>query len=128
MNKLKLLLIFCFFITNNSCKSIDNRVIKAQDEYKKNLNIVKMFIDGKVIKNVNDLEKASKSLSDLSNIESHKDKGFEFSITPTKGNYIDWKQWYKDNKNIIFWNDKTSRIEVLDLNDLGIAPSKKTNH
>jgi len=118
MNKLKLLLIFCLFIFVYSCKSYDYRVIKAQDEYKKDLSVVKMFINEKVIKNASDLNKACKSLSDLSTIEPHKDESFEFSISPTKGNYIDWKQWYKDNKNFIFWNDKNNKIEILDFNNL----------
>ncbi|MFZ4928940.1 hypothetical protein [Chryseobacterium sp. Mn2064] len=118
MNKLKSLIMFILFAFIYSCKSIDYRVIRARNEYKKDLNVVKMFVGEKVIKNASDLNKACKSLSDLSTIEPHKDKSFEFSISPTKGNYIDWKQWYKDNKNFIFWNDKNNKIEILDLNNL----------
>ncbi|MBT2620289.1 hypothetical protein [Chryseobacterium sp. ISL-6] len=118
MDKYRLLLILGFYIFINSCKSADYRTLRAQDEYKKKLKIIKMFLDEKVIKNVSDLDTASSVLSDLSTIESHKDKGFEFSIMPTKGNYIDWKQWYKENKNIIFWGEEKSKIEVLDFNNL----------
>lgn len=117
MKKLNIFLCCALFLIF-SCKSIDYRIVRARAEYKKDLRLVKRHVDGKTIDKVIELNKSVRNLERLSSIKSHMEEGFENSIMPTKGNYIDWQQWYKDNKNIIFWNEEHNRIESLDLKSL----------
>jgi len=77
-----------------------------------NINIVESYIKGQCIKEGNDLEKAVKFLDEITGIASYTSMDFFDNIEPSEGNLLDWKIWYKNNKNLLYWDENRQKVTV----------------
>ena len=110
-------LLFSIFLLSFTCKNYqDKSKNKAQREYLLNIKVVETFIKKKR-KDVEDpLDEAVIFLQGLTGIESDFIPGWEPFVIPSSQNLKDWKDWYKKNKEKLYWDNKEKAVKVRNLN------------
>ncbi|MDN5214512.1 hypothetical protein QQ020_20695 [Fulvivirgaceae bacterium BMA12] len=63
-----------------------------------------------------DVPEASKVLSLLSGIASKSDGTFLGTIDITRETYDEWFEWYRNNKNVLIWEEDKKRVNRRDKN------------
>ena len=109
----KIVYVLFFIGSIYACKThytlFDN---KAQQIFKKNIEIIKKEINMKPFKEYKELEDAVLFLENITGIESIKSDGFIDMSEPSKGNLLDWKEWYKNNKNLLYWDENDKKVKL----------------
>lgn len=109
--KLPLLLLYLLSTVTNY-GNVQIKKNKAQKEYLNNLHIIQdcMYKGKKVSGEV--FDGAIFFLETTTNIKSNYSYGHEAFATPTEQNIKDWKNWYKRNKNLLYWDQNEQRVKV----------------
>jgi hypothetical protein len=86
---------------------------KAQQIYLENLKIINEFIankgdinDGEIVDNSIDF------LEEITKIKSDFIPAYEIIYTPSEQNLKDWKNWYKKNKKLLYWDEEENKVKV----------------
>ena len=104
-------LIVLFFITGCSFfNNSSNR--KAQIMIEKNLSTVKDFLGDAHSDTSGFIVNAISFFEILTEIQSESDANMFGKMNPTEQDYENWKNWYKENKDNVFWNNKKGVVEV----------------
>jgi len=104
MKNIVLLIIFTIFFAN--AKQVENS--EARHIYMENLNIVKQSVNNKEGLMLKKVSSAIDFFERLTLIKSESKGDFIGRYRPTKNDLINWKRWYKSNKEKLFW-DKTKK-------------------
>lgn len=118
----KNILIALFLIFNINCfGNYSCQAKKAQQEYLNRLIIIERFINlnGKKSDIEGDgdlLNEAVEFMERITGIHSNSITGFEILYIPNKKNFIDWKNWYKKNKKLLYWDKTEKKVKVLNRN------------
>lgn len=109
----KLLLSILFLVaTITNYGNIQIKKNKAQKEYLKNLHIIQdcIYKGKKVPGEV--FDSAIFFLETTTNIKSNYSYGQEVFAIPNEQNIKDWKNWYKRNKTLLYWDQNDQRAKV----------------
>lgn len=111
--------ILLFFIVNIivlSCKTKDISMSDtAQDIFLKKLVFINEVVSNGSVKDYDKVTDAVLFLERLTGIKSDVYEGFISFKEPTEKNLNDWKNWYKSNKDRLYWSDSKQMVEVAPL-------------
>ncbi len=109
MKKIKLsLLIFFVFISFNIFSQ------NAKEIFLENLTVFESLQkDENAAVNLNQLYEAREFLITVTGISYEMEKSFEMPIFPPDKTLKSWRNWYDKNKEKLFWNKESKKVEVL---------------
>ena len=102
---------FFTIIILSSCSSYNN-LNKSQTIYISHLNKIEYFVknkDREISLDLGGLFPSIKLLENLTKIKSDLSESFESFPIPTRKNFKQWRNWYKINKDKLYF-DETERI------------------
>lgn len=105
-----ILAFFCFSCNPKLTKTQVNN--KAQDVFINKVKVVELFLKEQYIEEYKDLEEAIDFFQETTNIQSDVKYQVEKFYTPTEKNLQDWKNWYKINKDLLYWDEKEQKIKL----------------
>lgn len=85
---------------------------KVESVYKTNIAIVENFIKVGFIEEESTLSNSIVFLEQLTKIKSDFKDQFQMFYTPTIQNLKDWKKWFKENKQKLYWDEKENKVIV----------------
>ena len=85
---------------------------KAESVYKTNIAIVENFLKVGFIEEESTLSNSIVFLEQLTKIKSDFKDQFQMFYTPTIENLKDWKKWFKENKQKLYWDEKENKVIV----------------
>lgn len=107
--KIYYLVLLVFF----SCKSSDIQIKKAQEIYLNHLQTIESFV--KVESNSiegNTLDEAILFLESITSISSSVTQNYDPQKFPSQQNLDDWKMWYSENKQLLYWDDLDKKVKI----------------
>jgi len=99
-------LIFVLFSCNGE-KNVD----KSETIFNNNIDIIKRYNEGETIKGTG-LDDSVMFLEELTNIKSEMTEGIVLLRTPTEENLKAWEEWYKKNKEKLFWDENDQKVKL----------------
>ncbi|WP_315824066.1 hypothetical protein [Paraflavitalea speifideaquila] len=107
-NKILILLCFLFIV----CKGISQNNQRACSEVENRLNIIQNFVEGKEIDSTLRRAEAVAFMEKLTKIESESPFIAESKSNPTKIDFDKWSNWYKQNKEKLYWDKRNKKVSV----------------
>ncbi len=102
-----LILVIVIFACTNQ-KQVENR---AQAIFNNNILVIEKYLKGETIEGTG-LNDSVLFLEGLTGIKSDIFEGIDKLLDPTEKNLQDWKNWYKNNKNLIYWDEKEKKVRL----------------
>jgi len=107
--KIRIGVLLLLFVSCNMFSQTSER--KVQKLFSKNIKLVENFyknIDGYSL----ELKSASKFLVELTKIKPLGLYTYKGLGVLSEADVTDWKNWYKKNKHLLYWDDKSKSIRV----------------
>lgn len=109
MNRIMILLVVMLF----SCNSIKTQKLnKAQIVYLEKLNFIGLYNEGKIEPSSKDLKEVALFFEEITNIKANIFESFDPFIDPSEQNLLDWKEWYKNNKERLYWDEVGKKVKL----------------
>ncbi len=105
---MKLLTCICVLLSTISCKSITAQN-DPQKIFQEHIKVIECLLKGEEVHN---LKSTVEFLEETTDIKSEVDFGWEIMYSPTDQNLKDWKDWFKKNKNRLYWDEKEQKVKV----------------
>jgi hypothetical protein len=91
-----------------SCKSTLSQN-SPQKIFQNHISVVEQLLKGEEVSN---LKTTIEFLEEITNIKSEVDIGWEIMYSPSEQNLKDWKTWYRNNKKLLYWDEKENKVKV----------------
>lgn len=109
MNRIIILTVVILF----SCNSIKTQKFnKAQIVYLEKLNFIELYNEGKIEPSFKDLKEVAFFFEEITNIKADIYESIDSFIDPSEQNLKDWKEWYKNNKERLYWNEEEQKVKL----------------
>ena len=86
---------------------------KAEIAFNDNIKVVEKYLQGETIKGTG-LDDSVIFFEELTNIKSNIFEGIDKLLDPTEKNLQDWKDWYKKNKHLVYWDEREQKVKLKD--------------
>jgi len=77
-----------------------------------NLAVIKESVEKKTTVNASKISEAISFLEQVTLIKSTSDGNFFGRFNPTKQDFNNWNQWFKKNKQMLYWDEKEQKVKL----------------
>ncbi|MFP9100652.1 hypothetical protein ACLI09_16505 [Flavobacterium sp. RHBU_24] len=108
---MKYMYVIIFFIII-SCKPSYRDKDMAERVFRYHIGVVENFIRVGYIDNDTPLRNSMLFLEKLTKMKGDISEQMVTWYTPTKHNVRDWRKWYRNNKDRLYWDDEKQELKV----------------
>lgn len=109
--KIKTAYTLIFAVILYSCNVGFSQNDKAINIFETNLEVLERYFNEETIEG-GQLDKSIIFFEDLTGIKSDIGDGYDDIRTPTIENLNQWKDWFKRNKDKLYWNQQEQKIKI----------------